>query len=188
MQDFALNKNEKKELLDIARKSIESYLHNNKVPEFKAKSPALNEKRGAFVTLKKNGDLRGCIGRIVSDTPLYLVVSNVAIDSAVNDPRFEPLNYNELKDIEIEISVLAPFEKIKNLDEIEVGKDGLLIQKGFYSGIFLPQVPVEQGWDKETYLEQLCYKAGLPKDAYKDKSAVIYKFRAIVFNERDLGE
>lgn len=188
MQDFTLNSSEKKELLGIARKTIQSYLEENKAPEFKTESPALKEKRGAFVTLKKNKELRGCIGRIVADIPLYMVVSNVAIDSAVNDPRFEPLSYNELDDVEIEISVLTPFEKIKNLDEIEIGKHGLLIKQGFYSGIFLPQVPVEQGWDKKTYLEQLCYKASLPKDAYKDKNTVIYKFSAIVFNEAGVEE
>jgi hypothetical protein len=183
MQDFTLDNAEKKELLGIARQTIQSYLEKNKMPEFKVESLALKEKRGAFVTLKKNGELRGCIGRIVADIPLYMVISNVSIDSAVNDPRFEPLNYNELNDVEIEISVLTPFEKIKNLDEIDIGKHGLLIKQGFYSGIFLPQVPVEQGWDKKTYLEQLCYKASLPKDAYKDKDTVIYKFGAIVFNE-----
>lgn len=188
MHDFILDKNEKKELLEIARKAIEGYLQKNKIPEFKVKSEALNEKRGAFVTLKKNGELRGCIGRIVADMPLYIVVSNVAVDSAVNDPRFEPVRPNEFKDLEIEISVLTPFEKIKNLDEIEVGKHGLMIKHGFYSGLLLPQVPVEYGWDKETFLTHLCLKAGLPQETYLDKKAEIYKFSAIVFNESEVDE
>jgi hypothetical protein len=188
MQDFTLNDSEKKELLNIARKTIESYLHQNRIPEFKEESEALNQKRGAFVTLKKSGELRGCIGRIVADMPLYMVVSNVAIDSAVNDPRFEPLNYRELKDVEIEISVLTPFEKIKNLDEIEVGKHGLLIKKGFSSGLLLPQVPLEYGWDKETFLKHLCLKAGLTQESYLDKDVTIYKFSAIVFNEASIDK
>ncbi|MFA5270845.1 MAG: AmmeMemoRadiSam system protein B [Candidatus Omnitrophota bacterium] len=188
MRDFTLNKDEKKELLSIARKTIENYLQQNKIPEFKVESEALNEKRGAFVTLKKNGELRGCIGRIVADTPLYMVVSNVAIDSAMNDPRFEPVRFNEFNDLEIEISVLTPFEKIKNFDEIEVGKHGLMIRHGFYSGILLPQVPLEYGWDKEAFLTHLCLKAGLPQDAYLDKNAAIYKFSAIVFNEAGIDK
>jgi len=188
MQDFTLNKTEKKELLNIARKTIESYLQHNKIPEFKIDSEALSQKRGAFVTLKKNGELRGCIGRVVADMPLYVVVSNVAVDSAVNDPRFEPLNYRELKDIEIEISVLTPFEKIKNLNEIEVGKHGLMIRKGFSSGLLLPQVPLEYGWDKETFLKHLCLKAGLEQESYLDKDVTIYKFSAIVFNEAEINK
>ncbi|MFA6281391.1 MAG: AmmeMemoRadiSam system protein B [Candidatus Omnitrophota bacterium] len=188
MQNFTLNKTEKKELLNIARSTIESYLRSNKVPEFKVDSKMLDEKRGAFVTLKKNGELRGCIGRIIADMPLYEVVANVAVDSAVNDPRFEPLRYQELKDVEIEISVLTPFEKIKNLDEIDVGKHGLIIKQGFSSGLLLPQVPLEYGWDKETFLKHLCLKAGLPQEAYQDEDAAIYKFSAIVFNEKDIDK
>ena len=188
MQDFTLNKNEKKELLSIGRRAIESYLQDNKIPEFKVDSAALNEKRGAFVTLKKNGELRGCIGRIVADIPLHEVVSNVAVDSAINDPRFEPLNYKELKDVEIEISVLTPFEKIKKLDEIEVGKHGLMIRQGFSSGLLLPQVPLEYGWDRETFLKHLCLKAGIPQESYLDKNVTIYKFSAIVFNEETVDQ
>jgi MEMO1 family protein len=189
MGGYTLTKEEKSELLKIARQTLESYLKNGKVPKFeKPKSEALNAKRGAFVTLKENGQLRGCIGRIVGDTPVYQVVSDFAINAAVEDPRFEPVNYSELKNIEIEISVLTPFEKVKDLGEIEVGRHGLMIQKGFSSGLLLPQVPTEEGWDKKTFLEYLCRKAGLNGQDYKDKDAIIYKFEAIVFNEDQLDK
>jgi len=184
MTEFKLNDAEKKELLRIARLTLESYLKNGKIEKITALYPVLNEKRGAFVTLKKHGELRGCIGRIVADTPLYEVISSVAIESATEDPRFSPVTYNELKDIEIEISVLTPFEKVNDIGEIEVGRDGLLISKGYNSGLLLPQVPLEYGWNRETFLEHTCLKAGLPKDAYKEKGITLYKFSAIVFNEK----
>ncbi|MDD4183616.1 MAG: AmmeMemoRadiSam system protein B [Candidatus Omnitrophica bacterium] len=188
MTEFKLNDSEKKELLKITRASLESYLKNGKIPKIAALYPILNEKRGAFVTLKEHGELRGCIGRIVADTPLYEVISAVAIESATEDPRFSPVTYKELKDIEIEISVLTPFEKVNDLGEIEVGRDGLLISKGFYSGLLLPQVPLEYGWNRETFLEHTCLKAGLPKDAYKEKGITLYRFSAIVFNEKDFSK
>lgn len=184
MGGYTLTKEEKADLLKIARQTLESYLKNGKAPKFERPvSEALNSKRGAFVTLKENGQLRGCIGRIVGDTPVYQVVSEFAINAAVEDPRFEPVKYSELKGIVIEISVLTPFEKVKDLNEIEVGKHGLMIQKGFFSGLLLPQVPVEEGWDKTTFLEYTCRKAGLDPQAYKDKDALLYKFSAIVFGE-----
>ncbi len=185
---MGLTKEEKRILLGIARRSLESFLKEKRVPRFEVDSETLKEKRAVFVTLKKKGHLRGCIGRIVPDTPLYEAVSRVAIDSAVNDPRFVPVKYEELKDIEIEISVMTPFERVNNLDEIEVGRHGLMIHKGFHSGLLLPQVPLEYGWDRKTFLEHLCYKAGLPPNAYKDKDTVIYKFSAEVFSEGELQE
>ena len=139
-----------------------------------------------FVTLKKREELRGCIGRVAADTLLYKAVSNVAIDAATGDPRFPAVQYEELPDIDIEISVMTPFELIHNLDEIKVDRDGLMIKEGFHSGLLLPQVPGEFGWDKKTYLENLCRKAGLYMDAYKDKDVVIYKFSADVFSEKEL--
>ncbi|MCM8826488.1 MAG: AmmeMemoRadiSam system protein B [Candidatus Omnitrophica bacterium] len=187
-EKMGLTKEEKLTLLNIVRNTLENYLEKKEIPEFKVDSQRLLEKRGAFVTLKKHGQLRGCIGRTVADTALYKVVSMVAIDSAVNDPRFPPVTSREMKDIEIEISILTPFERVKSLDEIKVGEHGLLIQKGFYSGLLLPQVPLEYGWDKKTYLEHLCLKAGLPTDAYKDRDTTIYKFSAEVFSEHQIRE
>ena len=177
---------DKRALLNIARRTLEAYLGQKKVPEFETASDSLKEKRMVFVTLKEKGQLRGCIGRIVPDTPLYKAVSEVAIDSAIHDPRFPAVRFDELGDIEIEISVMTPFEKVNNLDEIKVGRDGLLIKKGFHSGLLLPQVPGEFGWDKKTYLENLCRKAGLYNDAYKEEDAVIYRFSADVFSEKEL--
>lgn len=185
MGEFNLNNEEKQVLLKIARETLENHLQGKKVPSFKIGSNNLKEKRGAFVTLKEHGELRGCIGRIVADEVLYKVISQMAIEAATGDPRFSPVQYAELKNIEIEISVLTPFVEVKSLDEIEVGKHGLMIRKGFYSGLLLPQVPGEWGWDKQTFLEQTCHKAGLPTNAYKDKSATLYKFSAIVFGEKE---
>jgi len=182
---MALLENDKKTLLIIARKTLESRLNKKQVPEFEILSDILKEKRAVFVTLKKDGSLRGCIGRIVADTPLYKTVSNVVVDSAFNDPRFNEVNLSELDQIDIEISVMTPFEKIGSFDEIEVGVHGLMLKLGFNSGLFLPQVATEQGWDKKTYLEQLSLKAGIDADAYLNKEAVIYKFSAQVFGEKD---
>jgi len=188
MEEFNLTKEEKLKLLDIARKTLESHLKDGKVPRFDAPLGVLAQKRGAFVTLKKHGQLRGCIGRIVADEPLYRVISGMAIESATGDPRFPRVRLDELKDLEIEISVLSPFEEVNDLEEIEVGKHGLMIRKGFYSGLLLPQVPTEYGWDRDTFLEHLCHKAGLPADAYKGKGVRIEKFSAVVFSEEEFKE
>ena len=188
MKDFTLNNEEKKALLKIARDTLDSYLKEGRIPEFKIESTNLKEKRGAFVTLKKKGQLRGCIGRIVADKPLYEVISEMAIESATGDPRFPSLGYSELKEVDIEISVLTPFKEVGDISEIEVGLHGLMIRKGFYSGLLLPQVPMEYGWDRETFLQHTCLKAGLGPQEYKDKDAVIYSFCAIVFSEERLKE
>jgi len=181
---FQLNKAEQQELLRIARQTITGYVKNKKTPaEFSITSDRLKEKHGAFVTLHKKKDLRGCIGRIVADVPLWRAVRDMAVEAAVRDPRFSPVTESELKDITIEISVLSDFIKVKDLDEIVVGRDGLMIRKGFYSGLLLPQVPGEWGWDKKTFLEQVCEKAGLPAQAYKDKSPDLYRFTAFIFHE-----
>lgn len=185
---FQLNKEEQQALLHIARQSIAGYVRNKKVPaEVSITLDRLKEKRGAFVTLHKKNDLRGCIGRIVADIPLWKAVRDMAIEAAVHDPRFPPVKESELKDLTIEISVLSDFIKIKDLDEIVVGRDGLMIRKGLFSGLLLPQVPGEWGWDKKTFLEQLCEKAGLPSQAYKDKSSDISRFTAFIFHEGDLN-
>jgi len=152
----------------------------------KSKRPHLNEARAAFVTLKENGVLRGCIGSIAADTALCKAVAVLSVDAAIHDSRFDALIYADLRNIEIEISVLTAFEQIKSIDEIDIGIHGLLLRKGFCRGLLLPQVPCEYGWDKKTFLEHLCLKAGLPVDAYTQKGAVIYKFSAIVFNESNV--
>lgn len=183
-----LTNEEKKILLKLARDSIKYYFEHNELMMVDAKeiiiTQALKEIRGAFVTLKINNSLRGCIGHIQGVQELYKDVIENAINAAFNDPRFMPLSSAELPKVEIEISALTPPVKINSLDEIIIGKHGLIIKKGYQSGVFLPQVPVEQGWNKTQYLENLCYKAGLSKDDYKQ--ADLYMFTAEVFSEKEM--
>ena len=178
----ALNSNERDKLLVIARQTIAQFLETGTVPRFEVSEPNLLQERGAFVTLKKQGELRGCIGNLVPQRPLYLTVQNVAISAAINDPRFLPVTREELKDISIEISVLSPIEPIADVSEIEVGRNGLIIVKGQNQGVFLPQVATEQNWDRDELLRQICLKAGLPEDAWKE-GAQFYVFTAEVFGE-----
>ncbi|MFA4916059.1 MAG: AmmeMemoRadiSam system protein B [Syntrophales bacterium] len=180
-----LSEIEKETLLDIAKKTIEGKLTGRSVPESKAKSARLREKRGAFVTLKKHGQLRGCIGYIKAIKPLQETIEEMAIAAAFDDPRFPPLTCEEMEHLTIEISVLTPLKEIKDINEIEVGMHGIHIVKSFYSGLLLPQVAVEHKWDRLTFLEQTCYKAGLPPQAWKDKDTKIYIFSADIFGDRD---
>jgi len=182
---FKLNKKEKETLLNIARKTLEQYLSSHTTPEFNVSDKTLKTKTGVFVTLKEGGNLRGCIGLIRGLKPLYEGVIEMAIAAATQDPRFPPVSYSELKDIEIEISVLTPFQKVNSPDEIKVGRDGLYIESGFYSGLLLPQVPTEYNWDKRTFLEETCHKAGLSGDCWKRPETKIYKFQALVFSENN---
>lgn len=179
-----LGEEAQKELLKIARKTLESYLGSRKTPEFKVIEPKLLEHRGAFVTLRKNGQLRGCIGEFETKEPLWKVVQRMAIDAATRDPRFSPVRINELTEIKIEISVLSPLMKIDNPDKIELGVHGVMIKKGLRRGVFLPKVATETGWDKETFMGQLCsQKAGLSWDCWKKKDIEIFVFTALVFEE-----
>jgi len=179
-----LNDKQKRRLLEIARKTIEEYVTTGRRLEFKEDDPKLKEVCGAFVTLHEKGELRGCIGAVVAQEPLYLTVRDMAIQSAVCDPRFTPVKKNELKDIEIEISALSPLKKIKDISEFKLGVNGVLIKKGPDMGLFLPQVATETGWTKEEFLSNLCtHKACLPADAWKDASTEIYIFSATVFSE-----
>ncbi len=179
---FELSEEEKGELLVIARSTIENYLSNGIVPEFEV-SDNLKKFGAAFVTLEKRGELRGCIGHTSAVEPLYKTVSTCAIQAAVSDRRFTPVEFDELKDIHIEISVLTPMQIVESWDEIEVGRDGLMIFKGNNRGLLLPQVAVDYNWDRITFLEQTCAKAGLPREAYKAADAVVYKFQAVIFGE-----
>jgi AmmeMemoRadiSam system protein B/AmmeMemoRadiSam system protein A len=179
--DLGLSDEEKKTLHEIAHTVIWNKASGKKVPEFKITSERLQELRGAFVTITKKGSLRGCIGHIKGVTPLYKSVEEMAAAAAFQDPRFPPVTKKELKDLEIEISVLTPFEQITDVSEIEVGKHGIYMERGFYSGLLLPQVATEYGWDRETFLEHTCRKAGLPPDAWKDKETRIYIFSADIF-------
>jgi len=187
MEKVMLNKEERKKLLEIARKSMETYLKSGKKLELNENDPLLNKEMGAFVTLNKNKELRGCIGNLIGKNPLYLTIRDMAIEAAISDPRFSPLTLDELKDVVIEISVLSPMRKIDNPDNIRLGIDGVLVRKGFRSGVFLPQVATETGWSKEEFLSNLCsHKAGLAPDAWKDKDTEILVFTAEIFSEKDL--
>jgi AmmeMemoRadiSam system protein A len=179
-----LNRKEQEVLLSIARRVIEGYVRNGIMPATDVKEKNLLEKRGAFVTLTKNGSLRGCIGYIQPVTPLYKAVSDMVIAASTRDPRFSPVAQGELKDIHIEISVLSPLRLIADTNEIEIGKHGLYMTRGNNSGLLLPQVATQQGWNREEFLRQTCVKAGLPAQAWKDKSTQIYTFSAQIFSEK----
>ncbi len=180
-----LTDRQKETLLKLARETIEKYTTNSIIPKFSDPDPVFMEKRGAFVTIHKNGKLRGCIGMIEAQEPLYETVTEMAIEASTNDPRFEPVNAEELKEIDIEISVLTPKRRVKSIDEIELGRHGVIVRRGFNSGVYLPQVALDTGWTKEQFMESLCSgKAGLSADAYKDPKTEIYVFEAEVFGEK----
>jgi AmmeMemoRadiSam system protein A len=176
---------EKKELLQLARKTIENYLTKGKKEYPWTDNPKFSEKRGVFVTLHKKGDLRGCIGYPLPIKPLIEAVVDNAISSASEDYRFNPVSVEELDDIDIEISVLTVPQKVKSYKDVVVGRDGIIISKTFMRGLLLPQVPVEQGWDLEQYISWGCRKAGLPADEWK-RSVEIETFQGIVFGEKEL--
>ncbi len=179
-----LTSEQKKELLGIARKTIESYVKGGRVPDFRVDDEGLKKNEGAFVTIHKSGELRGCIGNIIGQQPLYLTVRDMAIESSSADPRFAPVGPDELKDIKIEISVLSEPKKVEDAGEIKLGVHGVIVKSGYRSGVFLPQVATETGWTKEEFLSNLCEgKAGLPADAWKDGKTELYVFTAQVFSE-----
>jgi AmmeMemoRadiSam system protein B/AmmeMemoRadiSam system protein A len=179
--DLGLAEEEKKTLHHIAKTVIENKARGKAVPEFKIESPILKENRGAFVTIHKKGQLRGCIGYIEGHGPLHKTIEEMAEAAAFRDPRFTPVKEKELPEIDLEISVLTPLKKIKDVDEIQVGKHGIYIKKGWYSGLLLPQVATEYGWDRQVFLEHTCQKAGLPSNAWKEKDTEIYIFSADIF-------
>lgn len=176
-----LGPEERKLLHRLAKESIEAKFRGENPPDLSNVPTSLNEKRGAFVTLKIHGRLRGCIGSLVADRPLVEVVREMAVAAAFQDPRFRPVSAAEVPELEIEISVLSPFEKITDVNEIQVGVHGILMRRGSSSGLLLPQVATEYGWDRTSFLEHTCLKAGLPSNAWKDKETEIYVFSAEVF-------
>lgn len=185
-QEFSFSEQDKKTLLSIARNTIVVYINERKIPEVDDKnfSPNLKMHAGAFVTLKENGELRGCIGRFTADIPLWKVVQQMAVASATEDSRFLPVTAREVPKLEIEISVLSPMKKICSADEIVLGKHGIYIKKGYASGTFLPQVATETGWNKEEFLGHCSRdKAGLSWDGWK--TAEVYTYEACVFGEKE---
>ena len=184
---FILTQDDREELLRIARNTLESYIRRRETPSLTPKqySPNLKTKAGAFVTLKVGEKLRGCIGSFEADRPLYQLVQQLAIASSTQDNRFLPVQPKELSDIHIEISVLTPMRKIKDINEIVLGKHGIYIKEGFQSGTFLPQVARETGWNLEEFLGHCARdKAGIGWDGWKQ--AEIYVYEALEFQEKRL--
>lgn len=177
-----LSKHQQEFLLELARRAIQHYLEKGEYPKIEITDKALSEKRGAFVTLKKNDELRGCIGYPLPYKSLNETIIEVAVSAATQDFRFELLSLEELPETKIEISVLTLPKPIKDVKEIELGKHGIIVSKGASKGLLLPQVPVEWNWDLETYLGHGCLKAGLDEDEWK-KGAKIEIFSAQVFSE-----
>jgi len=177
-----LNKNQQIFLLGLARQAIQLFLETGKTLKTKIEDRELKIKKGAFVTLKADEELRGCIGYPLPYKPLCETIIDCAISAATQDYRFQPLSLDELPEIKIEISVLSLPEPIKDIKEIEVGKHGIIISKGPCRGLLLPQVPVEWNWDLETFLSHGCLKAGLEEDEWK-KGALVEIFSAQVFSE-----
>lgn len=177
-----LTPEEERTCLKLARQALEHYFKTGDHLRSPVKSGTLREKRGAFVTLTVDGDLRGCIGYPLPVKPLDETVIEMAVAAASQDTRFQPLQANELKKLKIEISVLGLPEPVSDPGEVQVGCHGIIVSKGFNKGLLLPQVPVEYGWDRETYLCHGCLKAGLPPEEWK-KGAKLEVFTAQVFSE-----
>lgn len=179
-----LSFNDQKELLKLARQTLESYLSDKKMVNFSNSNPLFIDQRAVFVTLRKKGELRGCIGRLFAEESLQDAVKHMTIESAIQDPRFLPVREEELKDLKIEISVLSPLERIGDVNEIRLGKHGVIVSQGGSSGVFLPKVAIETGWSKEKFLSQLCsQKAELDENCWKDPRTELYVFTSQDFKE-----
>jgi uncharacterized protein (TIGR00296 family) len=182
-----------KKLVELARKTVENYLEGRKFEIEKVDDEKLKEKRGVFVTIEKfpEKSLRGCVGFPYATLALYEAVQRAAFSSAFEDSRFLPLKKEELDKVIFEVSILTKPELIKVKDpkeyfkKIKIGKDGLILQNGPFSGLLLPQVPKEFNWCVEEFLENLCYKAGLTPDYIYDKNTKIWKFQAQIFAEKE---
>ena len=173
---------ERDEILRHARSALVAYLTGGVAPPPPAEG-AFAEAAGIFVTLRRQDELRGCIGHVESDRPLGMLIGRTAIAAATSDPRFPPLTQAELDVITIEVSVLGPLEAVDSIDQIEVGRHGLVIEQGRSRGLLLPQVATEWRWDREAFLAHTCQKAGLSHDAWK-RGATIWRFEAEVIEEK----
>lgn len=172
----------------FARNTIEDLITKDTKPELTGFTDVFKEKRGVFVTLRKNKRLRGCIGYPMPISPLREAISGSAINAATKDPRFRPVDEKELKEITVEVTVLTPPELIeakpKDLPKhVEIGKHGLIVKKGFFEGLLLPQVATEQNFDEEDFLSQTCMKAGLYPDAWLDENTEVRRFEGQIFEE-----
>jgi AmmeMemoRadiSam system protein A len=178
-----LDESQRNDLLGIARRALGGYLGAGKIPPEEGVRGKLAAHGAAFVTLTKIGRLRGCIGYTEAVAPLFKVVQECVVAAATEDPRFPPVTPMELPSLRVEISVLTPLIPIRP-EEVVVGRHGLMVAKGGMRGLLLPQVPVEWGWDRETFLDQVCVKAGLPPSAWRH-GATLRAFTAEVFREEE---
>lgn len=181
---MSISEADKQRLLQLARDSIRAHLTGEPVPSLAGASSLLCEPRGVFVSLHRRGQLRGCIGYLEAVKPLGQSVVEMAAAAAFHDPRFLPMREAELADLEVEISVLTPMQPLPQaqVENIQVGRHGLYIEKGLNRGLLLPQVAVDFRWDRTTFLQQTCCKAGLPPDAWKDPDTRIFTFTAEIFS------
>jgi AmmeMemoRadiSam system protein A len=178
-----IDADQKKALLDLARKTLKTYLTEKSIPSYQPPDEGLAERKGAFVSLHNGEELRGCIGQLFADRELYKIVQHCAISAALEDTRFIAVTSDELNELKIEISVLSPFRRIRQIEEIEVGKHGLYIVQGQFRGLLLPQVATQYGWDRVAFLRHTCRKSGLPESAWQDPHTIIHIFEAEVFSE-----
>jgi AmmeMemoRadiSam system protein A len=181
---FSLDAHDENDLLGMARTSVEYAVREGQLYQPPAEpSGALDQERGAFVTLKKAGELRGCIGYTSAVKPLYLTVRDTATLAALRDPRFPPVTTQELGQLGYEISVLSPLRRVQNVQQIQVGRDGLLMKNGGHEGLLLPQVPVEAKWDRQRFLDGTCAKAGMRSGCWKEENTDVFSFTAVVFGQ-----
>jgi AmmeMemoRadiSam system protein A len=179
--DLGLSAEEKETLREVAFQAIRCRCLGEAMPDISVETPGLKGPGAAFVCIHKGKDLRGCIGILEARAPLWETIKRMAVQAAFQDPRFCAIASDELDEIDIEISVLTPLRKIGDPSEIEIGKHGLFIRRGAWSGLLLPQVATEHNWNREQFLEWTCQKAGLPEKAWKDKDVELYVFSADVF-------
>lgn len=180
---YVLTDDEKRELLRIARATLREYFHTGRIPPGKPHRDSLTAEAGAFVSLHREGVLRGCIGKQQETTALFRTIQEMTIAAATRDPRFDPVDEDEVEDIDIEISVLGGATTLRSPADIEIGAHGLAIEHQGRRGLLLPQVASKNGWDAETFLAEVCRKAGLDEDAWKQPDAVVQVFPAQVFND-----
>ena len=181
---FVLSDDEKRELLRISRATLREHFYTGRIPPGKPHRDSLTAEAGAFVTLHKNGELRGCIGTQQETTALFRTVQEMTIAAALRDPRFSPVEEDEIDEIEIEVSVLGNHREVSDPDAITIGTHGVSVTQGENRGVLLPQVAVENGWDAAEFLARVCAKAGLAEDAWKSDDTQVEAFTAQVFNDK----
>jgi len=181
-----LDTHEKRYLLELARATLADHFAGRPFTTAAPPDGPLSELRGAFVTLTAAGELRGCIGHVIPVAPLWQSVRQNALAAALADPRFPPVEARELADLEMEVSALTPLREAA-AEEVEPGRHGVLVQRGRFRGLLLPQVATDYGWDRETFLAHTCRKAGLDRDRWRDAETRIFVFEAEVFSEAEHG-